>query len=329
MKKLFGIFVVGVMCVALCGCGSDVVDDTTDQIEDAVDQVANAIQAEDENVLAVKGGTNSNYPNVTYGDAFEAYFGSPTWKYFKGIQEGPDDDGDGTPDFTKEDIDVVEFTGYCMYADVEVKAMIQFTLNKEAGTFDATYLAFNEVPQSTLMLSELISSVFESYLEENSLPADNGTEKTEISDNAENEKTLETDSQAVDRDDQEDDEYGSPYPAQMNYYPERLEPLDVAGYYGGDYGQSVAYVNIYSSPEDIEVGNATIYFDSEIERYGGNEYSGELLELDTNLYCLVNDGDEDILIGVNYDADNDLILLEVWIDGQYVETYYMSEHYES
>ena len=167
-RRLLGLVLVIVFSVGTVGCSS-----ADSSVDDAVDQVANIVQSDDENVLSVKGGTNSNYPGVTYEEAFEEFFADPTWKYFKGTQDGPDDDGDGEPDYTKTDIDVVEFTGRCTYQDVEVKALIQFTLDKEAGTFDAAYLSFNEVPQSSLMLSALISTAFESYIENHSTTQDN------------------------------------------------------------------------------------------------------------------------------------------------------------
>ena len=59
----------------------------------------------------VKNGTNSNYPTVTYGEAFDEFFENPSWRYFTGTQDGPDDDGDGEPDYTKDDVDVIEFAG--------------------------------------------------------------------------------------------------------------------------------------------------------------------------------------------------------------------------
>lgn len=86
---------------------------------DVTEQVANAVQAEDEHVLAVKNGTNPNYPDITYNEAFEKYFGSPTWKYFKGApnQEEASDN---------EEIDVVEFTGCCMYQDfIVLESLLQ------------------------------------------------------------------------------------------------------------------------------------------------------------------------------------------------------------
>ncbi len=116
--------------------------------------------SEDIHVLGVKGGTPVDYPGKTYGEAFENFFGSPTWKYFVGTKEGADEDGDGRPDYIEKNVEIVEFTGRCLYQDVEVTALIQFTLNEEDDTFEATYLSFNEVPQSMYMLSVLLETVF-------------------------------------------------------------------------------------------------------------------------------------------------------------------------
>lgn len=148
--RLILLSVIGIVCaVCITGCsGSDVTD-----------QVANVAQAEDEHILSVKNGTNSEHPNTTYGEAFDSYFGSPAWKYFKGTKEGTDEDGDGKPDSETKNVDIVEFTGYCMYKNVEVKALVQFTLNDD-DTFSATYLSYNEVPQNLLQLAGLIESVF-------------------------------------------------------------------------------------------------------------------------------------------------------------------------
>lgn len=160
-KKLAGIIAAGILSLGLCSCGVDTV------VDDIADQTANIMQAEDEHVLGIKHGVNERYPDITYDEAFRAFFAYPTWKYFKGTEEGPDDDGDGKPDYTNNNIDVVEFTGTCTYRDVEVKALIQFTLNEDGTTFDATYLSFNDVPQSSFMLDELLITVFEDYIEEN------------------------------------------------------------------------------------------------------------------------------------------------------------------
>lgn len=150
MKKIILSIILTAICIFFAGCSGD----------DLVDQVANVVQEENENVISVKKGSPLNYPDITYEQAFESFFSDTTWKYFVGTNEGPDEDGDGLPDYTEENVDVVEFTGYCIYHDVEVKALIQFTLDKDADTFEATYLSFNDVPQSSIMLYALLEKAF-------------------------------------------------------------------------------------------------------------------------------------------------------------------------
>lgn len=241
---MLSIIIAFALCSSLWACGADAV------IDDAVDQVSNVAQADNKNVLAVKGGTNSNYSGVTYGEAFEAFFGLPTWKYFKGTQEGPDDDGDGKPDYTEENIDVVEFTGTCTYQEVEVKALIQFTLDNENGIFNATYLSFNGVPQSSLMLSGLLSTVFETYMENNKV--ENNVSELETSNDENNsvEATNTADTEANDKN--TDDTFLYDY-----------ETENYAGEYVGYSGYSISFSE-YSSPEDDEIGIAEIYYDGEL-----------------------------------------------------------------
>lgn len=169
MKKFKKILLMIIMVIFLTGCDES----------DVTEQITNVVQAEDPNVVGVKNGTNSEYPNMTYGEAFESFFAAPTWKYFKGTKNGPDDDGDGKPDYVEENVDIVEFTGYCTYHDVEVKALIQFTLNNNEGTFQATYLSFNEVPQSNLIMWALIEKAFTNDVEETVVVEKNNSETQE------------------------------------------------------------------------------------------------------------------------------------------------------
>ncbi len=162
MNKFVSIMIIVAMFV-ISGCAAS----------DVTDQIANVSQATDEHVLGVKKGHPYSYPDITYEQAFENFFGSPTWKYFVGTKDGPDDDEDGKPDYTEDNVDIVEFTGYCTYSNVEVKALLQFTLSKDDDTFEATYLSFNEVPQTTLIMLALIDKAFDEY---------QSTHKTETSD---------------------------------------------------------------------------------------------------------------------------------------------------
>ena len=92
MKRLASYISIILMVLSFSAC---TVDST-----DVTDQVANIVQSADEHVLGVKNGTNFAYPGITYGEAFDNFFGSPTWKYFEGSREDE-----------LETHDVVEFTG--------------------------------------------------------------------------------------------------------------------------------------------------------------------------------------------------------------------------
>lgn len=93
----------------------------------------------------VKYGYPFDYPNRTYGEAFEEFFSNPKWEYFK----------------SEDDEDIVEFTGGCTYYDSEVTVTLQFIIDEDAGTFDAGYFDMNGVPQNQLFTAALIEKVFD------------------------------------------------------------------------------------------------------------------------------------------------------------------------
>lgn len=154
MNKKVLELVIGVSMLGLVGCGSDL----EEVAQESIDWL-NAEFVEDEHVTLVKNGTNNNYPDVTWGKAFDNFFKAPSWRYFVGTQQAPDEDGDGVSDGEEQDVEVVEFTGYCTYQGVEVEALLQFTLNMEESTFEPTYLSFNDVPQNNLTMYALVEKV--------------------------------------------------------------------------------------------------------------------------------------------------------------------------
>ncbi len=106
------------------------------------------ISSEDDRYIDfVKNGSPEAYPDITYGEAFSDFFSNCHWQYFKGDNE----------------TDVVEFSGDCLYRDAEVTVTLQFILDVDEGTFEAGYLAFNDVPQVALVEYALINKAFESY----------------------------------------------------------------------------------------------------------------------------------------------------------------------
>ena len=139
-KSYWLLFLTAILC-CLSACGEK---DTTGQ-----DTGRQKEEKEDRHITFVKEGSPLAYPDQTYGEAFETFFVGPTWEYFEGSTEDSD-----------EVSDVVEFTGYCTYEGVKVLALVQFTLDMDDRTFEATYLSFNDVPQTELMLLALIDAAF-------------------------------------------------------------------------------------------------------------------------------------------------------------------------
>ena len=147
VKELFLIVIITAIVLCLCcSCGIDT--------DDIANQAKSIAQADNEFVLGVKGGSPNSYPDITYEEAFESFFSNPTWTYFEGTRE--DDE---------KTYDVVEFTGNCLYNDIEVKALIQFTISDDRETFEASYFSLNDIPQTTADLYGLIEKVFSEYQE--------------------------------------------------------------------------------------------------------------------------------------------------------------------
>ena len=134
------------------------------------------LDQEDEHVIGVKNGYPNAIPDITYGKAFESFFGNPTWKYFEA------DTGE----------QVVEFTGYCTYQDAKVKARLQFILSEDGESFETGALSFNDVPQSTMIANAMVYKAFEEYASKHDLDID-GDEDVWTS----SEDTLETEADAT------------------------------------------------------------------------------------------------------------------------------------
>lgn len=101
---------------------------------------------EDAHITMVRDGHPEAYPDITYGEAFHAFFKNPEWKYFK----------------SEDGRDIVEFTGGMTYLDQEVEGLFQFVIGDESS-FTTECFAMNEIPQNNLMLYGVLAKVFESY----------------------------------------------------------------------------------------------------------------------------------------------------------------------
>ncbi len=150
MRKLLFLFFVCLLALSLASCSQSV--------NNTINYAADKIQPDDVHVLMVKGGKPEKYPDITFGEAFDNFFGTPSWKYFQGTQ-----------DDSEEVFDVVEFSGTCLYQDVPVTAKLQFVLSDNQDTFEASYLSFNDVPQNRIIMTGLLTKVFEEYQNEQEL----------------------------------------------------------------------------------------------------------------------------------------------------------------
>ncbi|MFD0715188.1 hypothetical protein [Paenibacillus sp. GCM10027626] len=138
-------FLVGAIFILLLGaCSNDAgqaINDVTTTIKDQADNIRDI---NDPHVQSIKNGHLKNYPDKSVGDAFNDFFGSPTWKHFK-AETGEE---------------VVEFTGHMTYKETKVKARLQFIVNED-DTFEVGALSFNDVPQNELIKSGVLLAVFD------------------------------------------------------------------------------------------------------------------------------------------------------------------------
>ena len=107
-------------------------------------------------VMAIKDCAPPNYPDITIGEAFDWYFGSPAWRAFEGVTSDHDDTVDN----------VVEFTGICEYNGVDAEALIQFTFDPEFTEFETTYFELDGEPMTFRDLNALMEIAFYGYSEE-------------------------------------------------------------------------------------------------------------------------------------------------------------------
>lgn len=104
------------------------------------------------------------------------------------------------------------------------------------------------------------------------------------------------------------------------------EPIDnyrkLDGFYIGNVEQSTLSLSIYTSQEEgeIEIGGADIYVNN------GLHYYGSVIPIEEKVYKVeVETGEEVLLKEVS--SDNDVVV-QLYVNGQYLEEYQMIEHYE-
>jgi hypothetical protein len=125
---------LAIVPLLLAGCSSS--SDSSDTSSDLLDYVT-----ESANVSSVKDASLSSCPSATLGQMADAFMTNPSWRDFPSTSGGT----------------VVELTGEISYDGLPADALIQFDLS--GGSFEAVYLGINNVDQSMLMLSSLLTKM--------------------------------------------------------------------------------------------------------------------------------------------------------------------------
>ena len=118
----------------------------------------------------------------------------------------------------------------------------------------------------------------------------------------------------------------SRYPSD-DILPEYYEPIEnywgLSGFYIGNTGQSTLSFSVYTSQEEgeREIGSADIYTDN------GQHYSGMVIPIEKGVYKVIADAGEEVLLVES--SSDDVVALQLYVDGQFLEEYRMKEHYES
>ena len=98
-------------------------------------------------VQQVRQSVPEDYPELTMEKAFDDFFENPKWSYER---------------FTGE-YHIVHFSGECLYLNEQVDVDIEIRNRTSSDHVQVYSLEFDDVPQSDLMLSLLLTVVYESY----------------------------------------------------------------------------------------------------------------------------------------------------------------------
>lgn len=151
MKKIMGSILLSAILLA-AGCSKDDVDEAVNKADKKVkEEVAVATTKDHEYVQQIKTAKLPGYENMMIEEAFHKFFKNPKWKYF----------------VSEDHEDLVEFTGNCVYQEQEVKAKIQFVLNKEDQTFKLKAMALNDIAQNELITAAMLQSIYDGDNQEN------------------------------------------------------------------------------------------------------------------------------------------------------------------
>lgn len=105
---------------------------------------------------------------------------------------------------------------------------------------------------------------------------------------------------------------------------EQIPIFELGGYYGGIIdAQSVLDFSVYTEDSDNDsIGIVDLYVEG-----GQYSYNGEVYEISPNLYAVAVDTGEEVLLVAYEDDDN--IILQLYVDGEYITEYALMYSYQS
>lgn len=115
----------------------------------------------------------------------------------------------------------------------------------------------------------------------------------------------------------EGEEAGGNEPPEMPVDENPIEESALAGSYSPSAGGAELALSIYTDEGDEgEIGVAE------------GAYSGPIVNVRTNVYRIITDTEEEILLGISTGEDG-TVVIRLYADGAYVDEYVMTEHFES
>lgn len=203
--------------------------------------------------------------------------------------------------FSSDQGEVVQFTGEFSYLGEEAEACFQYVIDLENSSFTLQYFGIDDVSQDLLTTGIALETIFSSYNTfEEEIVQDNGMNEYQI------ESEVVTDEMII--------------PDGMYYSSEEISYMDIAGRYLGSYGAEIS-LSMYSSIEDMYVGSI------QIQTLDAN-YSGEVIQLDTNIYQVETVEGVYIVFGVSQNMYGD-IEIDLFINNEQIDFLTMVESYIS
>lgn len=234
-------------------------------------------------IRIAKDGCPEAYPHISFGQAFEDFFGDCSWEYYKSV----------------DDLDVVEFNGTCLYNGENAKVAIQFIVHYEKQTCEVYALALNGNPQTELVKNLFMLRVFESYgipddsgslnleQEKNALESQDGKEEQAVKEESESKEEQASQQEEPESEEEQASQMEEPEDDSEHQVKVSFEELDALAGRWSD-GKNDLSISIYSDASDYSIGDEIGTFS--IEEISGLVYLWEAEDDALDILCLTRAG---------------------------------------